>query len=93
MRQMKLVIEVELDGVGAAIKAAREQAGITVAVAGDRAGMSGANFSRIENEDNKGVPLPTLIKVAEVVGLDLSQVLGDWVKSIPGVALNKGNKR
>jgi len=41
-------------------------------VADDRAGMSGANFNRIENEDTKKVPLDTLVRVAKAVELDLT---------------------
>lgn len=87
MDLMKIIIEVEAEGIGSALKAARDKAGISLTVAGDRSGMSGANFNRIENEDTKGVPLPTLIRAAEAVGLDLTQFLGEWVKHIPGVEL------
>ena len=49
--------------------------------------MSGANFNRIENEDTKGVPITTLVRAANAVGLDLTQHLGEWIKQVPGVDL------
>jgi len=91
MDLMKIIIEVELTGVGAALKKAREAAGISLTVAGDRAKMSGANFNRIENEDTKGVPLDTLVRAASAVGLDLTECLGEWVKSVPGITLKEGD--
>ena len=87
MDLMKVIIEVELVGIGDALKQARESAGLSLTVAGDRSGMSGANFNRIENEDTKGVPLTTLIRAAKAVELDLAKLLGDWVTQIPGVEL------
>ena len=84
---MKIIIEVEQAGIGAALKQAREAAKLSLAAAGDRAGMSGANFNRIENEGTKGVPLPTLVRAANAVGLDLEKCLGDWIKQIPGIGL------
>jgi len=87
MDLMKIIIEVELTGVGTALKRARESAGLSLTVAGDRAGMSGANFNRIENEDSKGVPIDTLVRAANAVGLDLTECLGEWIKHIPGVEL------
>lgn len=89
MDLMKIIIEVELTGIGTALKKAREAAGLSLTVAGDYAGMSGANFNRIENEDTKGVPLDTLIRAANAVGLDLTEYLGEWIKQIPGVNLTK----
>ncbi|KAB8333844.1 helix-turn-helix domain-containing protein [Scytonema tolypothrichoides VB-61278] len=89
MDLMKIIIEVELKGIGSALKKARESAGLSLTVAGDRALMSGANFNRIENEDTKGVPLDTLIRAAKAVGLDLTECLGDWIKHIPGVNLTE----
>lgn len=87
MDLMKIIFEVEIQGLGQALKAARESAGLSLTVAGDRSGMSGANFNRIENEDAKGVPLETLARAAKAVELDLSQYLGEWVNSVPGVRL------
>jgi len=89
MDLMKIIIEVELTGIGTALKKARETAGLSLTVAGDYAGMSGANFNRIENEDTKGVPLDTLIRAANAVGLDLTECLGEWIQHIPGVDLKK----
>ncbi len=85
MDLMKITIEVEVKGLGAALKAARLAAGLSLTVAGDRAQMSGTNFQRIENEETKGVPFPTLMRAANAVGLDLSQHIGDWIKLVSGV--------
>lgn len=90
MDVMRIVFEVEVEGLGQALKQAREAARLSVASAGELAGMSGANFSRIENEEPKGVPIETLVKAAKAVGLDLSPYLGEWVKSVQGIALKEG---
>jgi transcriptional regulator with XRE-family HTH domain len=87
MDLMKIVIEVEIEGLGGHLKAAREAAGLSLTVAGDLSGMSGANFNRIENEDTKGVPLETLARAAKAVKLDLAAYIGDWVQQVPGVSL------
>jgi len=87
MDLMKIVIEVEIQGLGRHLKAAREAAGLSLTVAGDLSGMSGANFSRIENEDTKGVPFETLARAAKAVKLDLAACMGNWVQQIPGVNL------
>jgi transcriptional regulator with XRE-family HTH domain len=91
MDVMKIIFEVKVEGLGQALRQAREDARLSVASAGQRAGMSGANFSRIETEDNKGVPIGTLIKAAKAVGLDLSSYLGEWVKSVPGITITEGD--
>ncbi|MDA0265446.1 MAG: helix-turn-helix transcriptional regulator [Cyanobacteria bacterium] len=84
---MKVVFEVEIPELGKRLKEARELAGYSAEVAGARAGMTGGNFNRIENEVNKSVPVLTLIKAANAVGLDLSSVFGDWIKAVPGLTL------
>ena len=43
---LKIVFEVKVEGLGQALKQARETARLSVAAAGERAGMSGANCSR-----------------------------------------------
>lgn len=90
MDLMKVIIEVELEGLGSALKKAREASGLSLVVAGARSGMSGTNFNRIENEDVKGVPLTTLARAARAVDLDLTKYLGEWAASIPGVNLTEG---
>lgn len=86
---MRIIVELEVEGLGKALKQAREAASLSVAAAGERAGMSGANFNRIENEETKGVPLETLARAARAVGLDLSIYIGDWIESVPSI----GEKR
>lgn len=86
---MRIIVEVEVEGLGKALKQAREAVSLSVAAAGERASMSGANFNRIENEETKGVPLETLARAARAVGLDLSIYIGDWIESVPSI----GEKR
>lgn len=92
MDLMKVIIEVELQGLGSDLKKAREASGLSLTAAGSLAGMSGANFNRIENEDVKGVPLTTLVRAANAVGLDLSKYLGEWIGSIPGIKWQEKQK-
>lgn len=82
---MKVIIELEVEGLGKALRRAREEADLSVTAAGKLASMSGANFNRIENEETKGVPLSSLARAAKAVGLDLSAYMGDWIKLIPGI--------
>lgn len=89
---MKIIVELEVEGLGKALKLSREEADLSVAAAGKLAGMSGANFNRIENEETKGVPLSSLVKAAKAVGLDLSIYMGDWIKSVPGIDLIDAGK-
>ena len=89
MDVMRIVFEVEVEGLGQVLKQAREAARLSVAAAGERAGMSGANFNRIENEETKGVPVETLVRAAKAVGLDLSTYMGEWIKSVPGIGLKE----
>jgi transcriptional regulator with XRE-family HTH domain len=84
---MRVVFEVEIPGLGDKLKKARDSAGYSAEVAGARAGMTGGNFNRIENEVNKTVPIQTLVSAAKAVGLDLSAVFGDWIKAVPGLSL------
>ena len=86
---MKVTIEVELVGVGAVLRAAREAAGLSQSKAGTKMGQTGANFSRLETEEHKSVPLETLRQSFEAVGLDLVQCLGEWVVQIPGTVTVK----
>lgn len=79
---MRIVFDVEIEGLGQALKQARVKAKMSVVLAGERAQMSGANFSRIENEETKGVPIQTFIKAAKAVDPDLSSRLGEWIKVI-----------
>jgi len=76
--RMKIVIEIEIDEIGAKLKFARELAGISLNAAGNLGAMTGSNLSRIENEETKRVPLPTLIRAARAVNLDLNSLLGRW---------------
>lgn len=85
---MRIVISVEIEGVGEAIRQARESAGLSLAAAGALAGLSASGFGRVENGDTKNVPLATLSRAAGAVGLDLRSLLGHWIESVPGVVLD-----
>jgi transcriptional regulator with XRE-family HTH domain len=90
MDVMRITFEVEVEGVGKLLRDARKAAGLTQDQAGVAAGMSGANFSRLENEDTKGTPLETLLRAASAVGLDLKAHL-NWLDQVPGVQLEDEN--
>lgn len=90
MDVMKITFEVEVEGVGKLLREARKAAGLTQDQAGIAAGMSGANFSRLENEDTKGTPIETLFRAANAVGLDLKAHLS-WLDQVPGVQLEDEN--
>ena len=89
---MRVTIEVEVVGVGAALKAARDAVRISQAAAGARMGQTGSNFFRLENEEHKSVPIETLRQAFEAVGLDLVQCLGEWVVQIPETVTVKQSK-
>lgn len=85
---MRITVEFEVDGLGLVLKAAREALGMSLTVAGDRAGMSGSNFNRIENGKTETVPFLTLARAANAVELDLRDYIGDWIEFVPGIDLD-----
>jgi DNA-binding Xre family transcriptional regulator len=78
---MKVLIEVDIPDLGAALKEARKAKGLSPTNAANAVAMSTANLHRIENESAKGVPLPTLKKLCESLDLDLTDRILDVVRS------------
>jgi transcriptional regulator with XRE-family HTH domain len=69
--KVRKVIEQEFPGLGARIKQAREadpRSLVQICAAID---MTPANWYKIENEETKVLPLETLRKVEQVLGVDL----------------------
>lgn len=87
MDAMRVLLDVEVKGVGEAVAQARRQQQLSQDAVGDLIGMSGATISRIEAEEAKGVPLRTLLLVLRALKLDPEIVLGEWVGQVPGIML------
>lgn len=64
--------------LGGEFRTARRIAGLTLEVAGRQAGISSSELSRVERGQAPWVDLPTLGRIASIVGLDL------WVRVYPG---------
>jgi transcriptional regulator with XRE-family HTH domain len=62
---------VDSPGLGARIKAAREGSDRPLRVLANEAGMTAANWYRIENEEVKRLPEVTLRKIEAVLSIDL----------------------
>lgn len=71
------VIRVDAPGIGAKIKEARERNPKSVEELAKTAGMTRANWYRIEREDNDVLPEPTLRRIEEVLGIDFGVVFDD----------------
>jgi transcriptional regulator with XRE-family HTH domain len=67
---------VDVPGLGAKIKAARESSDRPLRSLADEAGMTTANWYRIENEEVKRLPEQTLRKIEAVLGVDFGVVFG-----------------
>ena len=61
-----------LETMGRELRIARTDRGLSCAAAGEAAGISGMEVSRIERAASSRVPVLTLARLAAVVGLDLS---------------------
>ncbi len=70
MSLMQVTLTVDLPGLGARIKQAREARGLPPTQIAAMAGMSVANLYRIESEDAKSLPRETLSRLSEVLGVD-----------------------
>jgi transcriptional regulator with XRE-family HTH domain len=64
------VISIEVVGLGEKIKQARMRDPRSLKAICDRAGMSSTNWYRIE-EEKQSIPLETLRKIEDVLGVDL----------------------
>ena len=66
---------VEVPGLGAKIKQAREADGRSLTAICSAMSMSTANWYRIEQEKNDVIPEGTLRKIEDVLGVDFGVVL------------------
>jgi len=69
--KVRKVIDQDVSGLGARIKAARESDERSLTAICAEAKMTAANWYKIENEETKVLPLETLQKMEEVLGIDL----------------------
>lgn len=70
MHVMQVTLSVDIVNLGARIKKAREDRGLTPTWVAAMADMSTANLYRIEKEDAKTLPRATLIKLSQALGVD-----------------------
>ncbi|GJD23994.1 XRE family transcriptional regulator [Rivularia sp. IAM M-261] len=67
---MQVTLTVNIEGLGAKIRQARESKGLKPTWVAAQAGMSVPNLYRIEVEDSKSIPLDTLRRLSHAVGID-----------------------
>jgi len=67
---IKKTVTKEFEGMGAKIKTARETSDRALTVMCAEAGMTTANWYRIESEEIKALPLETLRKIEKVLNID-----------------------
>lgn len=84
MSIVKLIIEVDLPNLSEAIKAQIEANETSVNQVAFEAGMTPANLYRILSEENKGLPVETLRRIAGAIGSSLPDLTGEWIANIPG---------
>lgn len=75
--QIERILRVDAPGIGAKIKDARERDPRSVDELAKAAGMTRANWYRIEREENDVLPEPTLRKIEQVLGVDLGVKFDD----------------
>ena len=67
---MKIIIEVEIPDIGNTLREKRRSLDLSQTKVAANSDMSQANLNRIEKEEAKGVPYPTLLKIASAIGID-----------------------
>lgn len=77
LMKVRKVIEIEVPGLGNKIKKAREASARSLTELCAAAGMTTANWYRIEAEETKSLPIETLRKIEEVLGVDLGVQFND----------------
>lgn len=75
--KVRKVVEREFPGLGARIKEIREADRRSLTQICAEIGMTTANWYKIENEETKVLPLETLQKIEEVLGIDLKVQFDD----------------
>lgn len=68
--QIERILRIDAPGIGAKIKEARERDPRSVDELAKAAGMTRANWYRIEREENDVLPEPRLRKIERVLGVD-----------------------
>lgn len=71
LMKVRRVTEIEIPGLGKKIKTAREQDPRSLVEICQIVGMTTSNWYRIEKEITKFLPIETLQKIEEVLGIDL----------------------
>lgn len=71
LMRVRKVIEGEFPGLGARIKKAREADDRSLVQICAAANMTPANWYRIEAEETKALPLETVRRIEQVLGIDL----------------------
>jgi transcriptional regulator with XRE-family HTH domain len=70
LMKVKKVLEVEVPGLGDRIRKAREADSRSLAEICRQIPMSSMNWYRIEAEETKALPIETLRRMEEVLGID-----------------------
>jgi transcriptional regulator with XRE-family HTH domain len=68
--KVQKVTEIDVPGLGQQIKQARESDGRKLTRICAEVGMTTANWYKIEGEDTKALPLETLRRIEEVLGVN-----------------------
>lgn len=66
--------DIDVPGLGSQIKAARESDGRPLTQICQLAGMTTANWYKIEAEETKVLPVETLRKIEDVLGVDFGVI-------------------
>lgn len=77
LMKVRKVVEREFPGLGAKIKRAREADSRSLTQICAEVGMTTANWYKIENEETKVLPLGTLQKIEDVLGVDFGVQFDD----------------
>jgi transcriptional regulator with XRE-family HTH domain len=77
LMKIRKCIEIEAPGLGAQIKKAREADERSLTQIAFTAGMTAANWYRIEAEETKMLPFETLRKIEQVLGVDFGVKFND----------------
>ncbi|MEL7241384.1 MAG: helix-turn-helix transcriptional regulator [Cyanobacteria bacterium J06641_2] len=70
LMKVKKVLEIDVPGLGSRIRQVREADSRSLAEICRRVGMTTMNWYRIEAEETKALPIETLKRIEEVLGVD-----------------------
>ena len=71
LMKVKKVLQTEVPGLGSRIRQVREADSRSLAEICRRVGMTTMNWYRIEAEETKALPIETLRRIEEVLGVDI----------------------